>query len=981
MSLFIMLWRKMARNGWLYVCLLAGLIIAAALAASIPIYTEGILNAMLVDEMQQEQYRTGHFPGSYSIWFSWDDDAVWNEFRQTHSEESQFFKDQTVLNHYKRTFDSFNEINKYAREQAIDKNKTPLLDYNVSYSTAMLRLEHEQGEERSSRRNSIRLQSISDLTEHIKLLDGRLPSEKKVDGIFEVLVTQNVLMDFGLFLGETYKLIDRRYGGFDEIKVQPVGVFTLKDGGDPYWIGMVPEFRFADSFVMHQELMRSALIESIPTRIKSARWTYHINYHELTVDKLRFLLQTHADNYGALRKISPDIEFDIPGLRVFNSFFQMEREIILLLQTLYVPIGVMLLLFTLMLCRLIIASEKNELAVIGSRGGSRKQIVFIYTIQGIILSVIALLIGPSLGLILSKALGATSGFLMFVQRESIVADVGQDAYLYALLVLIPFFIMFVMTARNAGTESIVGHKRNVSRLIKAGWQKWYPDVLLLAIAAYGYYQFEVRQDLIRVAGTAATHLVVDPLLFLVVPMFILGAFLLFLRVYPWLVQAVFLAGKYIWKPGSFVALIQMARNNGRYQFIMLFLAMTISVGIFSATAARTINRNYEDRIWYSSGACMIITPVWISDAPTQGPVLGPDTDNNVLRGDETDDLRRISYTEPPFLPFTQLSGVEHAAKVFDKDRTTVVNDGDFEVRNVKLMGIEPYDFGKTAWFRDDLLPHHINEYLNLLTFSPNAVLISETLARNGSIDVGDSIRMSWEGTRKSTFTVVGIVEHWPTFNPFSKAGLHEEPMLVVANLSYNQTHLGLEPYRIWLRLKPDATTREVYDDIAKKNLYISHITNTRENVTDLKRSPSLMAINGALTFGFLLSIAVCFSGSLLFWMLELRSRILQFGILRAIGLRRRALAGILALEQILTSGIAIIGGLLIGFVSSALFVPFFQLGIDAVFQVPPFKIMLYRQDLNNIYIAIGITLIVILVLLVLILRSLRIHHVLKLGED
>lgn len=875
----------------------------------------------------------------------------------------------------------FVELDAYSKEQAITKHEIPLLAYHINYSTAMLRINPlKEGNQRVGR-DYIRVQSKSDLFNHIRIIDGRFPAHQPVNGIYEVMATQNVLMDYNLFVGQTYLLSDDRYGGFEDIKLKLVGVFSLDNPVDPYWIDTSPESSFADSLIIGENTMMNELISHSPTRIKSAEYTFHLDYHELTIDRLRQLFRIHSSNTRELIEISADITFDIPGLRVFRRFFEQEREIEILLMALYVPILIMLLIYTLMLSKMVIASEKNELAVLASRGISGTQIIFIYIVKGVMLCLIALLLGPLLGYVMSRFLGSTAGFMEFIRRKGIVTDIGTDAYINALWVLIPFVLMLVLMAKNAGATSIVRHKRLQSGREGTSWQKWFPDVLMLSVAAYGYYQFDLRSMAVKSIGAEAAHIMIDPLLFIVAPLFIAGSFLFFLRVYPLLMRAVFMVGRYLWKPDAYISLIQIARFNGRYHFVMLFLAMTVSVGIFSAISARTINQNYMDRIWYNTGADMVITPLWLSDAPVQAPDSRFDT-----RLDEPVDdfagLRRIRHIEPSFTPFTRLSGVSHAAKVFNRERTDVLTANDLRVGNVGLMGIESYSFGNTIWWRDDLLPHHINEYLNLLTFSPGSVLISETLARNGNVSVGESIRISWSGSKEVTFTVVGIVEYWPTFNPITNnASLEQEPMLVVGNLSYIQTHMGLEPYRIWLRLNPDATTREVYADIARNNLLVSHIHNTGEDIVQAKRSPSHMAINGALTLGFLLSIAVSIIGGLLFWLFEVRSRVLQLGILRAVGLKLSALLKMFLIEQILTSGVAISCGLLIGFVASELFVPFFQTSLDAVFMVPPFRVLVNPRDIHSIFAALSVALLTILGLLGFNLFTLKIYQALKLGED
>jgi hypothetical protein len=47
---------------------------------------------------------------------------------------------------------------------------------------------------------------------------------------------------------------------------------------------------------------------------------------------------------------------------------------------------------------------------------------------------------------------------------------------------------------------------------------------------------------------------------------------------------------------------QISRSNGQEQFLMIFLILALSIGLFNANAARTINRNTEDSIRCEIGA-------------------------------------------------------------------------------------------------------------------------------------------------------------------------------------------------------------------------------------------------------------------------------------------------------------------------------------------------------------------------------------------
>jgi len=79
----------------------------------------------------------------------------------------------------------------------------------------------------------------------------------------------------------------------------------------------------------------------------------------------------------------------------------------------------MLGFYLLMVSRLAIEQEQNEIAVMKSRGASSFQVFFGYLIESLILGVIALSVGPPLGLFICGLLGSANGFMEFVQRTAL----------------------------------------------------------------------------------------------------------------------------------------------------------------------------------------------------------------------------------------------------------------------------------------------------------------------------------------------------------------------------------------------------------------------------------------------------------------------------------------------------------------------------------------------------------------------------------
>src|SRR5690606_4217050 len=103
---------------------------------------------------------------------------------------------------------------------------------------------------------------------------------------------------------------------------------------------------------------------------------------------------------------------------------------------------------------LIIERQKTEIAVLRSRGASRLQVLFSYVLEGLILGTIAFIVGPYVGMLLTKFLGASNGFLEFVQRTALIVEINETAYKYSLYAVLFSLVMTLIPALLATRTSI-----------------------------------------------------------------------------------------------------------------------------------------------------------------------------------------------------------------------------------------------------------------------------------------------------------------------------------------------------------------------------------------------------------------------------------------------------------------------------------------------------------------------------------------------
>jgi putative ABC transport system permease protein len=267
-----------------------------------------------------------------------------------------------------------------------------------------------------------------------------------------------------------------------------------------------------------------------------------------------------------------------------------------------------------------------------------------------------------------------------------------------------------------------------------------------------------------------------------------------------------------------------------------------------------------------------------------------------------------------------------------------------------------------------------------------------------NVKPGDKISVNWDGANPGTFIVYAVIDYWPSWNPNPGGTVKEKdkdkvkdedekelkpetPMLVVGNLSYIQANMGLEPYQVWLKLLPNATSQQIYDALAENNITINQYTDGKQEIIRSKSDPFRLAINGVMTLGFVVSILICFFGFLLYWILTLSGRVLQFGIFRAMGMSLSEVIGMLFTEQLLTSGAAIMIGVLTGLLTSHLFVSLFQISFNPTTLALPFQVIVDTSDQVNLFIIVTLMITLALIILGLLLSRIRIHQAIKLGED
>lgn len=955
--MWTLVFRKILNNKWMMLCLLFGFIVVVAMVSAVPMYSNAILQKMLDDDLAAYQGSRSVYAGmvqtrtSYGLYSAKDD-----------SREKAFYQHEKIT-----------------AEKMADISAVSSTGYTAATAKAtnMILTPYDDADPENTAyaKTSIELNTVKGMEAYTTLIAGRMYEPGlNADGEYEFICTEAAYNTLGLNLDSVYRLASITKPG-EYVAVRLVGVFTMAEGSSQYWYIAGGVEKYNANILMDYDTMLEALFTRYETNyLYEAEWRMAIDFTELSIDHLTPLIDVIAAQTLFYDTASGFSYFRVPMYDTLVEYTARSATLKLELWVILAPILVMLALYIFMVAKTIIANDADEISVLRSRGASAKQIFLLYLYESLILGAVALLVGPFLSYFMCMIMGSANGFLEFVGRSALPVRLSFKVYLYALAAVLFFVLTMLVPALGAARATIVERKRRHSRFAgQPVWKKFFLDIILLGVSIYGYYNYRNFSQVLTVSGEDAVSMGVDPLLFLLSSLFIIGAGLLFLRLYPYLVRLIFLIGRRRWSPQTYAAFIQVSRSNGREQFLMLFLILSVAVGIFSANAARTLNQNIEDRIRYDTGADVVLTVEWLQEQAYG--IDGKPIDGEYIN------------IEPDFTMYEQIDGVANAAKVYVNPSAKVQSKANASSQSgVELMGIDPAEFSKAVWTRNDLFyPYHINAYLKLLSEATRGALISRSLAEQLNLSIGDIVSVSMNEEPACEMIVYAIIDYWPSIQPtngVSRRGRSNTNPFLICNLSYLNSKFTKYPYLVWLDKEEGVTDTQIYNYIsANSQLRVTDIDYVDQQLIAHKNDPQLQGFNGMLTLGFMITMFICVIGFLIYWILSIRSRTMQFGVLRAMGMPFSGILWMILVEQLLISFISILAGIIFGGIASDMFVPMLELMFPLEQQVPSFIVVALRSDYFKVYAVIGVMLAVGIFILARMIGKTRMDQALKLGED
>lgn len=959
LAIFVLAARRLWSNLGLMIGTGLGLMVAVALAMSIPLYADGV-NYRLLRKALSEKEQGRRRPPFAFMWRyvgAWHGPVTWEK--------------------YERVDDFFAYQGRALIGLPVDSDVRHVKTDNFRLYPA----DAESYDDPKQAMDWISLGFVSDLAEHVKMVEGAFPEAQPADSAepLDVVVQEEKANEFGLQVGEQFVMMSSATGPTGkavQVRVRVAGIWRALDAEEPFWF--YAPMAFDGIFLMPEETFESRVVPALKEPVYLGLWYMVFDGRGVHTEDVPGFLGRVVTARTMASTILQNTSLDISPVDAMLSYTGASRLLTILLYVFAIPIIGLILYFIVLTSNLAVQRQRNEISVLRSRGTSSSQIVSLYLVEGLILGIIAMLLGPLLGRVVAQVMGHSRSFLMFAPSEALVISISKQSLRLGFLAVAISLTASLLPALGAARHTIVTYKQDVARsLLKPWWQRLYLDFFLLLVPLYGYYMLRQRGT-ISFLGRSVTAAEGDPfsnpLLFLVPTLFVFALALIFVRFFPLLMEVLSRLARFSPDASPLLALRQLARSPRQYTGPLLLIVLTLGLACFTASMAKTLDQGLVDQVYYQYGADVrLVETGESSDAGAGRGFMG-------MMGGPPAGGEQPAQEEPVywlFLPVSEhlkVDGVQAAARVGTFKGSVRLGQGDSAVT---ILGVDRADFSQVGFFRRDFARGSLGALMNRLAADDSAALVPTSFLAAHGLAVGDliNVRTSVYGESfEVPLIIAGVTDLFPTVYP-------EDGPFMVVNLEYLFERMGGEyPYDVLLRTAPGSNSRGIVSSLEDLGLRILSAYDSRQAISDERQRPERQGILGLLSVGFLASSLLTVLGFLLYSFLSFRRRFIELGILRAIGLSVPQMVAFLGLEQFALIAAGVGGGTAFGAFASRLFIPFLQVRGGPHPQTPAFVVQIAWGDILKVYAIFGAMLLLAVLGLARLLMHMRIAQAVKLGE-
>ncbi len=953
-AILIVAIKRILAQRWLALALLLGLVASITLVMSIPLYADAVYYRLLREELTASGVNDTYSRPAFAYMFRYLGSTYgareWEEVSQLDTYLSNQAAGDLGLPH-KRTvrYVKTDNFRLFPSDQIAYADTTDPLEWvNIGF--------------------------ISGFENAIQIVEGAWPAVSPSDSEepIEILVNRELADEIGLQVGEDYMLFRRiRAQNGDSARYQtPVrvaGVWVPADLSSDVWF--YNPSTLETLFVIPEQSYHNRIAPVYPQDVNLGLWYLVMDGADVTSSDVGRLLARGRRVEQRATSLLANSQLSISPLGALRRYQRASGLLTTLLYAFSAPIIGLLLAFIGLVVGLAVARQRNEVAVLRSRGASVGQVAGISGLEAVFLGILGLGLSLPLSFRVAELIASTRSFLNFTLAADLRLLLTQSTFQFGIGGLLIVILAQTAPSFASARHTIVTYKMETARTLRPPWwQRAYLDVLLLLPAGYGIYLLR-EQGSIGLPGAVTEDTVFqNPLLFLIPALGIFALTLMTVRILPLFMRFIAWVASLGRGVGILLASRQLARNRGIYTAPLILLVLTLSLSAFTTTLAQTLDGHLYDRAYYKVGADGRLAE--LGDTPVSSPGFpgggAPSTSG---------EAESASWT---FVPVSEHLRAPHiqAASRFARFDGRAHLDGRW--RDARIFGIDRLDFPKAAYWRRDFAAASLGSLMNSLALHPEGILVSREFRRAHNLLVGDTLRIGAAryGLRaEMLMRIVGDFRYFPTWYP------DEDAPLIVGNLDYLFERMGGQfPYDVLVRTHPAADYESLTRELRQYDINVINYASARQRIAEEQRLPQRQGLFGVLSVGFLAAALLTALGFLLYTLFSFRRRFIELGTLRAIGLSSAQMTIFLAWELAFLILAGIGAGTLLGASVSSQFIPYLQVGNSAADLTPPFLVGIAWPAITRVYALFGILFIAALGALLGLLLRMKIFQAIKLGE-
>ncbi len=944
LSFLVIAWKRLWTQRTLAVSIAVGMVVAVALGTSIPLYADAV-NAR---RLRRELARDGRPPfallfryvGAWHGAVSWERYALLDDYLTAQGPATIGLPLRQTVRHVKT-------------------DNLQLFPATAAYADARRAL------------GWVSLGFVTGFEDHVVIGEAAPPATDALP----VLVSRTLAEKVGLQAGERYRLFgDPTLSPTGErpvvLEVQIVGVWEPRTPTDPFWF--YPPRAFEEVLLVPEATFRQQVVPALRAPVYQAVWYQTFDGSRVQIADLDGLISHIAAVEARAAGLLPGTRLDLSPVEAMERYRQATRRLMVQLTTFALPALGIVLYFIGLLAAMVVRHQRNEIAILRSRGASRSQVIVLTLSAWLLIGLPALIGGLLVGRELARQMGRVRSFLTLAPRAPLSVAITPTGLAFGLLVAGVALLTALLPVLGAARHTIVTYKREVARTLRRPlWQRAYLDLLLLIPSLYGYLLLR-RQGRLLPSGPGPTgDPFQNPLLFLVPSLMLLALALLVVRLFPLLMEG--LARLSGWLSGTVPVLIlrHLARSPAHYTGPLLLLLLTLGLAFFTASMARTLDDHLIAQVYYRVGADLRLMETGESPRQALGVGRGP---AGMGGGAASPSQEEPVWLFLPVEEHLRVPGVLAATRVGNYQATARLGDA---LEQGRFLGVDRADFPRVAFFRRDFAPASLGALMNALALERRGLLVNRAFLERHSLQIGDPLPLVVNvlgETREVPFVIVGAVDYFPTLYP-------EDGPFFVGNLDYLFEQMGgLYPYDVWLSVAEGTPTETILAGLQELGLAVVGVEDARALIAEAMARPERQGAFGLLSAGFLMAALLTVLGFWLHALLAFRRRFIELGVLRAIGLSVEQMAAFLAGEQALLIAVGTAAGTGLGVGLGRLFIPFLQVEGGPYPYTPPFVVEIAWESLQQLYLILGGMLLVATLLTVHRLARMRLFEAVKLGE-